>query len=93
MVSEEELEPSIYCPVLIFAARMSTSLGTVLIFFNQSRTMPLKILVGASVILEHEGYKIDLDSILPDDISQLTEDPARRAVQLAFFVTWVMWQT
>lgn len=58
----------------------------------QISTMPMEILVGASMVLRDAGIMVDIDSIWPDDMLQLTEDPARRAVQLAFFATWIMWQ-
>lgn len=51
----------------------------------------MEILAGASKVLDEAGLEVDIDTIWPDDILDIAEDPARRAVQLAFFVTWVMW--
>ncbi|CZT18370.1 uncharacterized protein RCC_04214 [Ramularia collo-cygni] len=57
----------------------------------QVNTMPMEILLGASRVMDNEGWEVDIDSIWPNDIVDLEDDPARRAVQLAFFVTWILW--
>lgn len=55
------------------------------------RTMPMEILLGASKVLDDAGIEVDVDRLWPDDIVDLEDDPARRAVHLAFFVTWILW--
>lgn len=50
--------------------------------------MPPQILMGAAEVLESSAMDVDINVVLPESIMELQEDPAERAVQLAFFVTW-----
>jgi hypothetical protein len=54
--------------------------------------LPMAILAGVEEELQCEGHAVDLNQFLIDDISELEESPAKRAVQMAFFVTWVLWR-
>lgn len=61
----------------------------------QVRSLPMEILLGTMKILNESSEQYDIDSIWPDDsvdILDLGDDPARRAVHLSFFVSWVMWK-
>lgn len=53
----------------------------------------MEVLLGASKVLDDAEIEIDVDHIWPDDILDLEDDPARRAVHLAFFVTWILYHS
>lgn len=52
----------------------------------------MEILLGTIKALDAAEQKFDIDSIWPEDLQDLADDPARRVVQLAFFVTWVLFE-
>jgi hypothetical protein len=54
--------------------------------------LPTTLLVGLHAELQAQGVDIDVDLYLIDDLSELEDHPAKRAVQMAFFITWVLWR-
>lgn len=53
-------------------------------------SMPIEILVGTITRPKSlDGISLDVETLLPDDLEDLSEEPARRVAMLAFFVTWV----
>ncbi|SMR55163.1 unnamed protein product [Zymoseptoria tritici ST99CH_1A5] len=56
------------------------------------QSLPIAILNGVQDVLRSQGSDVGEERYSIDDISELDDHPAKRAVRMAFFIAWVLWR-